>query len=146
MVKYQQGDLFKAEEELLAHGVNCKGAFGSGVAAGMTINYPETRTQHFYKHKSEGWKLGDVQFVSSKDKTIANCATQDNFLPRGVCHADYNAIKVCMTKVKEYAKLRNLRIAIPKIGAGLAGGDWELIELILNDVFLDYDCTVYYLE
>lgn len=146
MVKLQKGDLFKATEELLAHGCNCKGGFGSGIAAGMATLHRKARNAYLDKHEEDGWKLGDVQFVASKEKIIANCATQHNFLPRGKCHADYNAIKVCMKKVKDYAKLRNLSIAIPKIGAGLAGGDWELIKAILDDVFLDYDCTVYYLE
>lgn len=146
MVKLQQGNLFEAKVDLLAHGCNCKGGFGSGVAKGMAHCHNKARYEYLYKHRTEGWKLGDVQFVSSGTKIIANCATQDNFLPRGECHADYNAIKVCMKKVKDYAKLRNLSIAIPKIGAGLAGGDWELIKAILDDVFQDYDCTVYYLE
>ena len=77
---------------------------------------------------------------------MANCATQHRYLPRGVCHADYNAIRSCMVTVKDYAKLRNLTIAMPKIGAGLAGGDWGLIEQILNDVFQDFDVSVYFLD
>jgi O-acetyl-ADP-ribose deacetylase (regulator of RNase III) len=112
----------------------------------MAELYPIVRTSYLNKRQASGWKLGEVQFVSTNERIVANCATQYNFLPRGVCHADYNAIKVCMTKVKDYARLRNLSIALPKVGAGLAGGDWSLIEQILNDVFSDYDATVYYLD
>lgn len=36
-----------------------------------------------------------------------------------------------------------MTIAIPKIGAGLAGGDWETIRPILEEVFNDYDLTIY---
>lgn len=145
MIKYIKNDLFKSDATLLAHGCNCKGGFGSGVAAGMAKNYPESKNQYLSKHNTEGWKLGDVQFVLSDNKIIANCATQNNFLPRGKRHVDYNAVKVCMTKVKDFARLHGLTIGIPKIGAGLAGGDWELIEDILEDVFEDYDVTVYVL-
>jgi O-acetyl-ADP-ribose deacetylase (regulator of RNase III) len=146
MVKTVKGDLFQADEILLAHGVNCKGAFGSGVALGMLQKHVKARESYFDKHYNGCWKLGEVQFVASGNKIIANCATQKNFLPRGKCHADYNAIKICMRKVKDYARLRNLTVAIPKIGAGLAGGDWKLIEDILNDVFVDYDIVVYSLD
>jgi len=146
MVIYKKGDLFESTEDLIAHGCNCKGGFASGVAGMMAEKYPAARSSYMYKHRNEGWKLGDVDFAHQNRKIIANCATQDNFLPRDKCHADYNAIRVCMTKVLEYAKLRNLTIAIPKIGAGLAGGDWNLIETILEDVFKDYDISVYYLE
>jgi len=146
MISYKKGDLFEGNIDLIAHGVNCKGAFGSGVAAQMCKKHPNARQSYIDKHNNEGWKLGDVQFVSSNGKIVANCATQDHFFPRDRVHADYNAIKVCMTQVKEYAKLRNLSVGLPKIGAGLAGGNWAVIEMILNDVFQDYDCTVFYLE
>lgn len=143
MLHYVKGDLFRADEEILAHGCNCKGGFGSGVAAGMAHNHRKARDQYLSKHNNEGWTLGDVQFVNSGRKWIANCATQEAYLPRGVQHADYDAIRICMLKVKDFAQKNSLRIAIPKIGAGLAGGDWNIIETILKEVFSDYDITVY---
>lgn len=146
MINYVRGDLFDGQVDLMGHGVNCQGGFGSGVAAIMAIKHPKARMAYFDKHRDEGWKLGEAQFVASNGKIIANCATQDHFFPRNKCHADYNAIRACMVQVKEYAKLRNLSIGIPKIGAGLAGGNWAVIEQILNDVFQNYDCTVFYLE
>lgn len=146
MISYVRGDLFEGNVELIAHGCNCQGAYGAGVAYAMSLKYPQARQAYIDKYVSEGWKLGDVQFVPQNGKIIANCATQDNYVSASQCLADYNAIKTCMSKVKEYAKLRNLSIGIPKIGAGLAGGNWAVIEMILNDVFQDYDCTVYYLE
>lgn len=147
MLKYIKGDLFRAEADILAHGVNCSGGYGSGVAAGMAYNHRKARDQYFSKFNSEeGWELGDAQFVFSGTKIIANCATQQDYMPRGICHADYPAIKKCMEQVRDFAKPNNLTIAIPKIGAGLAGGDWNIIEGILEEIFIDYDCTVYYME
>jgi O-acetyl-ADP-ribose deacetylase (regulator of RNase III) len=58
-----------------------------------------------------------------------------------------HAIRTCMEKGKEVCKRYvSWNIAAPKLGAGLAGGDWNVIEKILNEVFSDYDITVYYLE
>lgn len=146
MIKYVKNDLFDGNVDLIGHGCNCKGGFGAGIAGIMSIKHPNARQAYIDKHRGDGWKLGEVQFVQSNGKTIANCATQDNFLPRDRVHADYNAIRACMVQVKEYAKLRNLTVGVPKIGAGLAGGNWAVIEMILNDVFQDYDCIVFYLE
>jgi len=147
MVKYIKGDLFESKEEVIAHGCNCRGGYGSGVARTMAYRYPKARNYYLEKYDEDGWKLGEVQFVPQWDgKVIANCATQDDFVPRGICHANYDAIRVCMERVKDYARSKGFGIAIPKIGAGLAGGDWTIIEGILNDVFSDYDITVYYLE
>lgn len=144
MIKYVKGNLFEAPERILAHGCNCSGGYGSGVAAGMAHNHRKARDQYMHKfNDEEGWELGDVQFVTSGHKIIANCATQDGYMPRNMCHADYPSIRKCMELVKDFAKSNGYDIAIPKIGAGLAGGDWNIIEGILKEVFSDYDVTVY---
>lgn len=146
MVKYVQGDLFDSGADLIAHGCNCRGGFGSGVAYTMAQKYPKARWYYLDKFDEDGWHLGEVQFVHmSNGKWVANCATQDAFMPRGKCHADYGAIRTAMGLVKDFAKGKSLSLAMPKIGAGLAGGDWNTIEAILNEVFSDYDITVYYL-
>lgn len=147
MIKYFQGDLFDTKLDIICHGVNCQGVFGSGVARLMALVYPKAKWYYFDKHNEDGWKLGDVQFVLQRDgKYIANCATQDKYLPRNKCHADYEAIRKCLSIVKDFAKAKGLSIAMPKIGAGLAGGDWDTIEGVLNEVFCDYDVTIYYLD
>lgn len=147
MIKYVQGDLFDASEQVIAHGCNCSGGFGSGVAGIIARKYPGVRNAYMDKFHDSGWKLGEIQpvFSITADKYIVNCATQQAYLPRGVCHADYEAIATAMLSVKEFAQQKGLSIAIPKIGAGLAGGDWNIIENILETVFSDYDITVYYL-
>lgn len=147
MVKYIKGDLFDTTCDIIAHGCNCRGGYGSGVAYTMAVRYPKARESYLDKYDEDGWRLGEVQFVPViGGKTIANCATQKDFLPRGVRHANYAAIEIAMFEVKEYARARDLSIAIPKIGAGLAGGDWKVIEKTLNEVFSDYDVTVYHLD
>jgi len=144
MIRYIKGDLFDTDCDIIAHGCNCRGGYGSGVAYTMAMKYPKARELYLEKYDEEGWRLGDVQFITVRDgKIIANCATQDAYYPRNVRHANYSAIHMAMSEVKDYAKERGLSIAIPKIGAGLAGGDWNEIEKILNEVFSDYDVTVY---
>jgi len=146
MIKYVKGDLFDTDADIIAHGCNCQGVMGSGVALLVRNKYPKAYHRYQDKYDEDGWELGEVQFVLQHDgKYIANCATQDKFLPRGYVHADYKAIKECLSKVKLFAKEKGLSISIPKIGAGLAGGDWVIIEGILNEVFFDYDITVYYI-
>lgn len=147
MIKYVQGDLFETDCDIIAHGCNCRGVMGSGVALVVRNKYPKAYNMYLEKDVEDGWELGDVQTVLQNDgKYIANCATQFHFLPRGMNHADYDAIRTCMEKLKRFAKDKGLSVAIPKIGAGLAGGNWRTIESIINEVFNDYDITVYFLE
>lgn len=146
MITYKQGDLLNSDADMIAHGCNCVGGFGSGVAGAISAKYPEAREAYLEKHRSEGWELGDVQITEMPDGLfIANCATQLEYYPRDRVHANYDAIHQTMTILKNYACHNHMSIAIPKIGAGLAGGDWPTIQKILEEVFSDYDITVYYL-
>lgn len=142
-----KGDVFKSKCDIIAHGCNCKGAFGSGVAGQMARIHPLAQRAYFEKHKTEGWRLGDAQFVESKGQIIANLGTQKNYgnaAKTGQVYCDYEGIREAMTKVYEYAKANNKTVAIPKIGAGLAGGDWSTIKKIIKAIFHDYD--IYYFE
>lgn len=146
MIHYIQGDLFETDAGIIAHGVNCRGKFASGVAKLVGTKYPKARQYYLDKFDEDGWKLGDIQAVLQWDGTIiVNCATQDNYGYAGELNANYDAIRTAMESVKRLAQIKNKTIAIPKIGAGLAGGDWTIIEKILEEVFTDYDITVYYL-
>lgn len=148
MITYIKGDLFKTDCQIIAHGCNCMGGYGAGIAKIMAMKYPKSKYEYFQKHTNEGWKLGDVQFVPSNNKIIANCATQKSYgggAKYGKVYADYEAIKTCMEKIYQYSKENNLTVAIPKIGAGLAGGDWNKIEAIINSIFIDKEIKVYYI-
>ena len=144
MVKYKKGDLLEAPETIIAHGCNSSGGFGSGVAGQIAKKYPQAREAYLRNFNQFGLELGDMQIVTiSSPKIIANCMTQKAYLPRDICHANYEAIELAMFRLKKFAKEMDFSIAIPKIGAGLAGGDWNVIEPILEKVFRDYDITVY---
>jgi len=142
MIHHLQGNVLQSSAAIIAHGCNCRGSFGAGVALQIALQWPMVKEAYRSKFLStEGWRLGDVQFVYTGSVIIANCATQENYGRKGT-HADYDAIRTCMIKLKDFAAGRS--IALPKIGAGLAGGDWNRIEAILQDVFGDSDnVTVY---
>jgi hypothetical protein len=48
-----------------------------------------------------------------------------------------------MEKLYILSNLLNLPINIPKIGCGLAGGSWDIVSDIIDDVFKDKEITVY---
>lgn len=142
-----KGDVTKATQDVIAHGVNCKGAMGSGVALALLKRWSRVREQYMLKHHNGGWRLGDIQYVPiGQDRFVANCATQKNYLPRGPQHADYDAIEKVMNELAEFCAVNNKTLAMPKIGAGLAGGDWKVIRKIINKAFPNRDVFVYHLD
>ena len=146
MIKLIQGNIFDTTLEIICHGVNCRGGFGSGLAGQIAKRWPRVRQAYLYKFNKEGWELGDMQLVFSTDKfelpIIANIATQKNYGYDGNLYADYNAIRTGLKKVFDYAARCNLSIAMPKIGAGLAGGDWNVILKIIQKISLSYPNVV----
>jgi hypothetical protein len=57
----------------------------------------------------------------------------------GVCYTNYDAVRCALAKVKTVADKnddRSYRFAVPyKMSCGLAGGDWNIIHKILEELF-----------
>jgi len=148
MITYKHGDVLKALEDreinVMAHGCNCSGGFGSGVAGQVAKKWPHVRNAYKALHNENGTILGFFQPVAiSDDQFVVNCGTQDQYLPRGIKHADYDAIDDVMESLSLYVSRKPLKVGIPKIGSALAGGDWVEIEKIVLRYFTESDITVY---
>lgn len=142
ITKYIKGDVTKTELKYIAHGTNCKNAMGSGVAKAIYEVYPEVKERyHGYASQyqsslyNQKQLLGEIQSVRSGNKTIYNLFTQLNYGYDGKRYVNYKAIVDCFKSLTE--SLEGEIIAIPKIGAGLAGGNWEMIEQLINDTVED---------
>jgi O-acetyl-ADP-ribose deacetylase (regulator of RNase III) len=146
MIVYKQGDILESDEKIIAHGCNCTGGFGSGFAKAVATRYPSVRDGYLRKHSAVGWKLGEVQLVGVGDDSgryVANCATQQRYgKPTEGPYVSYPAIRqVIASLVKSYPS----GFAMPKIGAGLAGGNWDIISEIINEESGSTEVRVYVL-
>ncbi len=132
-----QGDLVKLamdkEFDIIIHGCNCYCAMGAGVAKAIRDTFPEAWDADLKTEKGSPGKLGTISYATvSRDDhkiTIVNGYTQYHWKGSGTL-ADYNAIRSVMRHVK--AKFSGKRIGYPKIGAGLAKGDWNKISKIID--------------
>lgn len=146
MIKYITGDVFTSKANIIAHGCNCRGGFGAGIALQVAKLYPKAKDMYMKKFQEEGWRVGEVQIVSvGNHRFIANCATQDKYgSPKGgKVYVSYPGLKAVMQELKEVCLDNNWTLAMPKIGSDLAGGDWNQIEQIINEVFGEMEVEVY---
>lgn len=147
MITYKKGDLIKSDEKHIAHGCNCSGGFGSGFAKQIAERYPAAREAYLYRHNSRGWKLGEVQLVGVGDGSgveIANCGTQQGYgRPDEGPYVSYVAVREA---VRNLVKSWPNGFAMPKIGAGLAGGNWDIISKIIEEESGSVEVRVYVLE
>ena len=145
MIKIVDGDILQASENIIAHQVNCMGVMGGGIAKQIREKYPNVFDQYrkfFVNNKFTA--LGKCQIVKTEDnKYIANLFGQNKY-GRDKQYTDYDALKDSLFSLKVSAKDHNMSIAIPfNIGCGLAGGDWDIVYKMIEEVFHDYDVTPY---
>jgi O-acetyl-ADP-ribose deacetylase (regulator of RNase III) len=143
ITKYVKGSILDTELKYIAHGVNCQNKMGSGVAKVLFDAYPEVKSQYHEHCKTElnfgstpKDALGTVRLVYvGNDRYVANCFTQEFYGYDGKRYVNYFAVADCFYKLAEVWKGQIL--AIPKIGCGLAGGDWNFMEQLINDTVGD---------
>ena len=150
MIKYTQGDLLKATEPMIVHGCNAQGVMGKGVAKLIRNKWPRAYEEYRKAYDAAGLRPGEVIFADVGGKIIANAITQDDYRrdpDEPTVHADYDAIGFCFADIaSRCAHIYNFKeIAIPKIGAGLAGGDWDKIEHVIDRHTPGITVNVYWL-
>lgn len=97
------------------------------------------------------FELGNIQVVPVEDDlSVINMIAQHGCYPtivngKKIQPIRYEALKECLHKVCKLAKANNASVHMPMIGAVLAGGDWTVIEGIINNTLIQsgVDTTVY---
>jgi O-acetyl-ADP-ribose deacetylase (regulator of RNase III) len=169
-IVYVKGDATQPMGEgvrILPHVCNDVGGWGRGYVVALSRRWPQPEASYRQWHvngvtptdkeiadefgKVQPFALGGVQFVSvdysMTPRVVANMIAQ-----RDVKAAEddtppirYDALRECLRKVAAYAVKRNASVHMPRIGAGLAGGDWAVIESIIRETLCaaDIPVTVY---
>jgi len=136
-----KGDVTDAQEQVIAHGVNCTGHFGSGVAGAIKRKHPYVREQYLSLNQHV---LGTCQFVEYDGRIWVNAHTQQDKGYDGRQYADLNAVAYCLVEIDQYMNENNLHtIAMPKIGCGLGGLEWEHVKILVDGLLEDYEVYVY---
>lgn len=129
-----QGDIVRLAEEghfdVIVHGCNCFCRMGAGLARQIVTKYPIALTTDKETTKADITKLGTYTSVNVGAFTIVNAYTQYRYGYIGK-HVDYHAIQDVFELIKK--DFTGLRIGYPRIGAGLAGGNWRIISEIINE-------------
>lgn len=146
MIEYQTGDLLTATSGHIVHGCNARGVMGAGVALAIKNTWPEVYNDYRQRYQDTGLHLGQVLPVAvGQDLMVWNAITQQNYGNARRRYVSYDAIAECFEKINDQVAAMSTiqqHIHIPKIGAGLAGGDWAVISTIIDSV-VDYPVTVW---
>ena len=146
-MKTIQGDLIRlaseGEFELIVHGCNCFGTMGAGIAKGIKATFPQAYQADRATDKGRRDKLGTCSFAeictNGTSLIVVNAYTQFDWRGSGR-KVDYQAVRSCMEWIRD--RFSGKRIGLPKIGAGLAGGDWAIIAAIIDEELAGEDVTL----
>ena len=142
-----RGDLIKyalaGEFDVIIHGCNCFNVMGAGVAKAIKKAFPQAHRADAETVKGSKDKLGSFTkatcSVKGHNLTVINAYTQFDYrgpYPR----VDYRAVEDVFCKIgSEYA---GFKIGYPKIGCGLAGGDWAVVSQIIDRYLSKCDHTL----
>jgi O-acetyl-ADP-ribose deacetylase (regulator of RNase III) len=137
MIEYRTGNILDAEVEALVNSVNCVGVMGRGVALQFKKAFPEN-----FKAYRAACRRGEVvpgrMFVFEtgllRPRYIINFPTKRHW--RG--KARMEDIEAGLRALVEEVVQRGIRsIAMPPLGCGLGGLEWEKVRRRIEQAFSD---------
>ncbi len=145
MITYLTHDLTKTTRGVVAHGCNCQGVMGSGVAKAIRATWPIAYER--YKSVADGYKqakqspLGLACIVNVGDDDapinslfVSNMFTQEFYGGDGRRYADPAAIETALRATLVFCNGADLPLYMPKIGCGLGGLSWttEVMPIVIE--------------
>jgi O-acetyl-ADP-ribose deacetylase (regulator of RNase III) len=159
-VKYEVGDLFgywTQGGDIIAHGVNCEGIMGAGIAKEFRRMFPE-----MYNHYKAYCKAGSLEpgsyFVwyqpgkggepnfGPHEYIVFNLATQKGLGAQAQTNWIYSSLLGAMLHLHHLGKNH---LSIPRIGCGIGGLDWREVKPVIErvaEIVPDVQLSVWTLE
>jgi O-acetyl-ADP-ribose deacetylase (regulator of RNase III) len=142
MITYIKKDVITVDNGIIAHGCNCQGVMGAGVALALVRKWPSifppyvdmcrayNRSKellgmvHYARveHHEEGHNIWDF---SASQVVVANIFTQHFYGRAGIAYADLEAIATGLDHVLGEGLRMDLPIYMSRIGCNLGGLKWD---------------------
>lgn len=147
---YRIGDATNPQspkEKVIAHVCNNVRKWGAGFVLALSKKWDEPERDY---RERNNLSLGNVSFVSvENDITVANMIAQEgvasNYFDLHKSPIRYDALIDCLIKVNDYCSQQDATLHLPRIGSGLAGGKWNIIETLIED-YINVPICVYDLK
>ena len=134
-------------KQVIVHCCNDAGYWNAGFVRALSARYhqPERDYRRWAQTNAPiPFALGQVQFVKVRTGLcVANLIGQHGIRsksnPRPI---RYDALRHGLIRVRHLAMAHEASIHMPRLGAGLAGGNWNVIKQIIAEELCDFDLNV----
>jgi O-acetyl-ADP-ribose deacetylase (regulator of RNase III) len=136
MITVKRSNILVEETGVIVHSCNNRGVMGSGIAKQIKDMYPEVFVVYTREDSLDMGKIIPVQV--SERKYIINLIGQDGYGRDGKRYMSYDAFYDGFRRINSFMHTLDHvpELKFPLIGAGLGGGNWDIIEKII-DVTID---------
>lgn len=149
-INYLKGDATHPNltgNKIVTHICNDIGGWGKGFVMAISKKWkePEFKYRKWY-NDGNNFNLGEIQIIQvEKDVWVCNMIAQHKTISKSslVPPIRYEALEKCLEQLSYKLLEINASVHMPRIGCGLAGGNWEEIEPIIERTLLKKDVEVY---
>lgn len=144
MIKYIQGNLLESKAEALVNTVNTVGVMGKGIALQFKNQFPNNFKLYTKACKEKSFTIGSL-LITEEDSLLGGKHTIINFPTKTDWRkpSEYSYIETGVIELAKQIKQRNIKsIAIPPIGAGNGGLDWNKVKLVIEKYLVNIDCDI----
>lgn len=136
--------------KIIAHICNNIGGWGKGFVLAISKRWksPEQEYRKWHRNRSENdFELGNIQIIQvDKYIYVANMIGQQGIKTgsKGV-PIRYESVEKCLNILAKKSIELNASVHMPRIGCGLAGGNWKMIEpLVIKTLINNNIKTIIY--
>jgi O-acetyl-ADP-ribose deacetylase (regulator of RNase III) len=138
------GNLLNIKNGILVHGCNNRGAMGAGIAKDIVELYPDVLFDYKNFINNNRNTLGRVVWTEINPfLLIASGITQPYYgREANKVYVNYELILSIFREVAFKSKITTLDVFYPRIGAGLGGGNWNIIYNIIKKELVGINHTL----
>lgn len=122
MINYIKGNLFTSNSKILVNTVNTVGVMGKGIASDFKRIYPKMFEEYKALCDAKKFDIGELFLYKTQNKWILNFPTKKHWKSPSKLEYIEKGLIGLINKANEL-KLND--IAMPKLGCGNGGLDWE---------------------
>lgn len=133
MITHKTGNIFTSSAKVIGHGCNTLGSMGAGIAKTVQDKYPSIY-QEYHKYCTEMDNIIGTCLLLQDEETgiyIANMFSQIKPGRDAKYTYLYHSLRDTLRQMNE---LQLNTLALPQIGAGIGGLDWESVQLVIEKV------------
>jgi O-acetyl-ADP-ribose deacetylase (regulator of RNase III) len=147
MIKYKTGNLLESEAQALVNTVNTLGVMGKGIALQFKNQFPNNFKSYAKACKSKEVSIGKL-FITEENsllgkKIIINFPTKTDWRKP----SEYDYIELGLIELARIIKENDIKsIAIPPLGSGNGGLDWERVKVLIEKYLSNIDSEIFIYE